>query len=265
MGMLNKSAAATADPLAAVPALVPARYLSADIETANCDAKLLDEIVAREMDGWEPPANYKDPTKIAERKKEAEQKIREKSALLDCSPIACVALRTETESVVFNGVDGKKYSVNHSVVLSCGEERAMLLKMRDWLDSRTNAGTIVIGFNILGFDLPRLRVAYARNKLRLPAILTPRILEDERQPVVDVMKMYLNWFTADAHGRPMISLGDVIERLGLPAYKNRIDGSMIPTLIAEGRVAEVLEYCALDTSATLTAWLRMTSMEPQLT
>lgn len=247
-------------PAPSAHALVPAKLVSLDIETCHATDKLIEEEIAR----WEPPSNMKDPEKIEARKAEAAVKIRERSALLDGSPIACVSARTERVGVIFNGVNKKSYTIAHSEVASLGNEKAMLAGFRDWLDGIANEATVLLGFNLISFDLPRLRGAFVRHRLRLPRILTPRLLEDERQPVVDVMRLFLKWFSAEYHNDIMISLDEVIRRLRMPAYKDRISGAEVPDLIKNGKVKEVLTYCSLDSMATLQAYLFMTSASADL-
>lgn len=235
--------------------LTPANFVCVDIETGHAS----EAVIKAASDAWTPPSNMKDPDKIEQRRVEALLKIRDKSALLDASPIVCISARTEKEGRIFNGINKKKYEVNHSDVISSGDERGMLEAFRAWLDEVTTDETVVIGFNLISFDLPRLRGAYVRHRLRLPRILTPRLLEDERQPAVDVMRLYLKWFTAENHSEIMISLDEVVRALGLPTYKDRISGAQVPEFVREGKIKEVLTYCAVDTMATLQAYLLMIS------
>lgn len=241
-------------------AFEPARLVCLDIETGHATEKLIKE----EIERWEPPSNVKDPEKIEARRQEATVKIREKSALLDGSPIVCISARTEKVGRIFNGINKKSYSINHSEVVSSGNERQMLVDLREWLDGVSNEETVLVGFNLISFDLPRIRGAFMRNRLRLPKILTPRLLEDERQPVVDVMRLFLKWFTAEYHSDLMISLDEVIRRLDMPRYKDRISGAQVPDFVKDGKVKEVLTYCAVDTMATLQAYLLMTSTASDL-
>ncbi len=242
-------------------AFAPARFVALDLETGDASAEILGQAIAR----WLPPANFKDPDKIEDRRREAAEKTRERSALLDGSPIVCVAVRTDRSGLIFNGMDRKKYVVPHNEVLSLGNEKEMLRAQREWLDKVTIDDTVLVGFNLISFDLPRLRAAYMRHRLRLPRILAPRLLDDERQPVIDVMRLFIRYFTSEKHDAYGISLDEVIERLGLPRYKDRIDGSMVPGLVREGRVKEVLTYCGVDTMATLQAYLLMTSGASDMT
>jgi predicted 3'-5' exonuclease similar to PolB exonuclease domain len=240
-------------------AITPANVICLDIETGDAP----EPIIKRALAAWEPPSNYKDPEKIEEKRKEAEEKIREKAALLDGAPIACVAARTEKVGRIFNGLTKKEYKVNHSTVVSCGTEAAMLEEFRSWLDEITTEQTTLIGFNIKGFDLRRLRSAYVRHRMKLPKVFTPRILDDERQPLVDVMLMYLRWYGPD-YQRQFISLEEVCVALDLPHGKDLVAGSEIPGLIRQGKVKEVLMHAAVDTLATLTAYLLMSSSAPEL-
>lgn len=235
--------------------LTRAKLICLDIETGHADAKTIEEEVSR----WTPPPNVKDPFKVEERRKEAADKIKEKSALLDAAPIACISARTDKVGVVFNGMDKKSYTVNHSKVISAGSEKKMLIDFRDWLDLIADEKTILIGFNIFGFDLPRIRAAFMRHRLKLPQVLTPRVLDDDKQPIIDVMRMFLKGFTADKAGDYCMSLQEVERRLGLPEYKDKISGAEVPDLIVKGEIKKVLTYCAVDTMSTLRAYMLMSS------
>lgn len=240
--------------------LIRARLVCLDIETGHADRKVIETEIQR----WTPPSNMKDEAKIAEKRAAAEKTISEKSALLDASPVACISVRTDKVGVVFNGMDKKSYSVNHSQVISGGSEKKMLIDFREWLDTVTDDKTVLIGFNIFSFDLPRLRAAFLRHRLKLPKVLTPRVLDDEKQPIIDIMRMFLKGFTADCAGDFCISLKEVEHRLGLPEYKDKISGAEIPDLIVKGEIKKVLTYCAVDTMSTLQAYMLMSSSSPEM-
>lgn len=126
----------------------------------------------------------------------------------------------------------------------------MLVVLRKHLNEMSNADTVISGFNILGFDLPKLRIAYIRNRIALPEILKPRLHpDDKKQPVIDLMKVFLSYFTSDQRGKIMISLREVAHRFGLPEYKDMIDGSMIPDLIEKGEIKKVVNYNSVDVIA----------------
>ena len=240
--------------------LTRARLVCLDIETANADKKTVDGEIAR----WEPGGNLKDEEKIKAAREKFADKTKEKSALLDASPVACISVRTDKVGVVFNGLDKKVYAVNHSQVISGGSEKKMLIDFREWLDTVTDGKTVLIGFNIYSFDLPRIRAAFMRHRLRLPQVLAPRVLDDEKQPIIDVMRMFLKGFTSDCAGDFYITLQEVERRLGLPEYKDKISGAEIPGLIENGDIKKVLTYCAVDTMSTLQAYMLMTSSSPEM-
>ncbi len=222
------------------PVLNLDNVITLDAETCHVDEKTL----TNEIERWRPPSNAKDEEKSREKYAE---KIRDKDALLDSSPIGCVAIKTSRVLRVFNGVDNKPYKLSRGEVISCGTEAKMLFALRTHLNELSTEETVLNGFNILGFDLPKLRIAYIRNRLSLPDILKPRVHpDDKKQPVIDLMQLFLKYFTSDQRGKPMISLREVAYRFGLPSYKELIDGAMIPDLFAKGEIKKVLNYNSVD-------------------
>lgn len=252
-------------------------------------AKTAEEIDAeaeRAAATWTPPANIKDPAKIEERREaalarieadrlaalekveerraEAVARIREKAALLDASPIVCVGVQTDREAAEFNGMDGTAFDIGGVPAIPCGNERGLLVKMRDWLDARTGPRTVVVGHNIRGFDLPKLRNAFMRHSLRLPAIFAPRILEgDQVASVVDTMKLFTA-FSMEHRDDFMVSLEVVAAGLGIPRPKAVINGSDVPRLYRAGEFASILTYCAVDVACTTRAYLLMTGQAGEL-
>lgn len=239
--------------------VLPARYLVLDLETNTPPDSEIDAALAR----WRPPANVKDPEKVAARQREAATRIADRSALLDAAPIACIAVHTDTVAALFNGVaavdpdPGLPYPL-----LNAGDERALLLHFRDWVDVATGPATVIVGHNVLAFDLPKLRARYLAHRLHLPLCLQPR--PGDEQPVIDTMRLFLRYFTPERHGEPMASLDEVVGRLALPQYKSLCDGALVPGLIAAGRIADVLAYCALDVAATRAVYLLLSGECPSL-
>lgn len=226
--------------------LNPADVITLDGETYDSD----EQAIKHEISKWEPPSNIKDEAKIEERRTEAMQKIREKSALLDASPFACFGIKTNKILKVFNGLDNKPYKLSEGEVVSCGNEAKMLYAVREELNKISSEQTVLCGFNIKGFDLPKFRIACARNRIKLPEVMKPRAYPDEvRQPVVDLMEMYLWNYTSQDRREKMISLKEVSYRLGLPNYKEIIDGSQVPKLVAQGENRKVFNYNSVDLMA----------------
>lgn len=106
-----------------------------DIETGP----LPEEIILPGMPSFEPPANIKDPAKIAEREKAYKAQYIQEAAL---SPL--------TGKVI---AIGYKYVGQAAVNIICQEEWTMLTNF--W-DLTVNPMKTLVGFNSNGFDLPYL-------------------------------------------------------------------------------------------------------------
>lgn len=269
----------------------PEESIAAAIEAWKppATAKTAEEIDAeaeRAAATWTPPANIKDPAKIEERREaalarieadrlaalekveerraEAVARIREKAALLDASPIVCVGVQTDREAAEFNGMDGTAFDIGGVPAIPCGNEREMLVKMRDWLDARTDPGTVVVGHNVRPWDLPKLRNAYLRHRLRLPAIFAPRVLDSDPSPVVVDTATLFKAFSAEHRDDFCPNLDTVCAGLGIPKPKSVITGADVPRLYREGRYHEILIYNAVDREATTRAYLLMTGQAGEL-
>lgn len=228
-------------------------YCCLDLETGNAP----EEVIHRAIAEWTPPANLRDPEKIIARREEAETRIRERAALLDASPIICIAAKTQAQIIIFSAMDTADHQIDGVTVLSLGTERDMLIAFRNWLDATTSADTVMAGHNLLGFDLPKIRGRIAWHKLRLPECLQPRMSEAERQPVSDTMRLMQSFSIEHRDG--FASLEEMATGLGIPHHKGIADGSMIPALYAAGEYRTILSYCTLDCLTTEACWLRMMS------
>jgi uncharacterized protein YukJ len=241
--------------------LNPADVITLDGETYDC----AEQAIAHEMAKWDPPSNIKDEEKIKERRVEAMQKIREKSALLDAAPFGCFGIKTNKILKVFNGLDKMPYKLSVGEVVSCGNEAAMLYAVREELNKISSDQTVLSGFNIKGFDLPKFRIACARNRIKLPEVMKPKAYPDEvRQPVVDLMEMFLWNYTSQDRREKMISLKEVAYRLGLPNYKEIIDGSKVPGLIKNGEFRKVFNYNSVDLMAEDKIFYTLTSESKEM-
>jgi hypothetical protein len=227
---------------------MPAQYVVIDIETGHAPPEVIDQAIR----WWKPPGNIKDPTKIEARRKEATAKLAENSALLDGSPILCVAAATDQYAVVWNGMDKRRYKLDATPIQSHGDEKEMLLAFAKWLDAVAGPDTVLVGFNLKRFDLPRLRVAYLRHGLKLPECL--RTDQLELPLIFDVMSRFLRFFTAERSGDLFISLGEVLDRLGLPQPKEIVCGAEVPTMHEAGQVKEILTYSLVDVLSTRAAF-----------
>lgn len=217
-------------------------YLVMDIETGTAP----DSVIDRALSDWSPPSNVKDPEKIAERRAAAAMSIREKSALLDGSPVTAWALACGDVRMALAGPD----------------ERELLTDLREALDSLTGPGTVLVGHNLIGFDLPRLRMAYIRQRMTLPQALRVRG-GDEMPDVWDTMRKF-RFYSSERNDDRFVSLRDVIAAFGLPGYKDTMNGSDAVRAAAEGNWDLVREYCQLDSVATEAVFLLMTSAHGEM-
>ena len=114
-------------------------YLIFDIETR---ALSLEEVKKRDiMPTFKAPSNYKDPDKIAAKEAEHETEVMSKAAL--------DATLSEVCAIGYIGEDEE-----FNVLL--GDESEILTKFWNLCRDQVNDYGKIIGFNIVGFDLPYL-------------------------------------------------------------------------------------------------------------
>lgn len=100
---------------------------------------------------------------------------------------------------------------------------------------------LLIGHNILDFDLPFLYKRSIINRVKPPAISFRRY---QRSPIFDTMWEWSLW----AH---RISLNDVAEAIGVQSSKTGdIDGSLIYDYYQAGKHEEIGLYCMRDVECT---------------
>lgn len=251
-------------------------------------AKTAAEIVAeaeQAVADWRVPSNLKDPVKIEERRtlamdkvnadrqsaldkiterqRDAAERIRSKSALLDSAPILCIGIQTQHGAVVFNGMDTIAYPIKGVQCIACGSERDMLWAVRQWLEIYTSPETVLVGQNVRNFDLPKLRSAFTRWKLKLPAILAPRII-GEQTNMVDISSLFKG-FSVEHRDDFCPSLDTICNALSVPRPKAVMSGAEVPGMHRNGRYHEILTYNAIDIGATTRAYLLMSGQADDLT
>ena len=245
---------------ATVTAIQPVcSYLVLDLETGDAPT----EAVAAALESWKAPSNIKDTAKIESRRAEAATKFAEKAALLDASPILCIALQSNNNRLVLNGMDASAPAIDGWPCIPCGDERGLLLALREFLNSATSEETTIIGHNVRNFDLPKLRHAYVRHNLKLPNIIKPRLGDETKAEVVDTAMLF-KAFSMEHRDDFCPSLDVVASSFGIPRPKQHMSGADCPRLYREGEVATVLTYCCVDVATTTRAYLLMTSTAPDL-
>lgn len=227
-------------------------FICLDIETCNADQATIDH----EIELWKAPSNWK-PETVEKNRTNHATKIREKSALLDSAPVATIGICDDNgDAIVFHwlllntGKQDEGYFSQRS-----GDEKAMLMLFRDWANTYADESTIIVGFN-LGFDLPHLRIAYARHGLKLPRILAAR----SGNTIADVMQIYTRYFTSK--DLAFIGLDAVVKQLGIATEGKQLSGADVPDYVDRGfnekRLdlhRDVITYNAIDTLVTMRAFL----------
>lgn len=222
-----------------------------DIETANAEPT---EVERWARLHWSPNANWK-PETIGARYLDALAKKRERLALLDASPVICVSIKTEHDLRCLHAMGARQPELRSGgLVEGFADERTLLAALRHLLESGCDDGTCLIGHNIKHFDLPKLRQAYLRNKLRVPYALVNR-----DQPVFDTMLEYGRHFSLEKD--LFISAADLAEVLGLSNHKSLVDGAAVPELYAAGKVDPIVTYALLDALLEHNIFLRMTGLD----
>lgn len=226
-------------------------WLCLDIETTAGRPESADEAMRAH---WTPSNNWT-PETIGKRYLEALEKKRQKLALLDSAKIAVVALNSPMGRVVLHSLrDEAPRSEEYATVIGYRDEKSMLAGFRDILQQWASGETLLVGHNIKGFDLPRLRLAFVRAGLQIPDALNNH--------AYDCMKEFRWAFSVE--GSEMVALSEVLVKLGLPNHKDLIDGSQIDQLIDAGKIETVLRYAALDVCQETEVFLRMTGRSAQL-
>ena len=230
------------------PVLAPLPWLVLDIETANPP----EDAIQAEIAAWKPAANVKNADTIERQRAEAEPKIREKAGLLDCAPVACVAINSRYGMQVWHWLPTDA-EIPNATAYPASDERQMLYALRVWLDQVANTETVLVGHNVRGFDFPKLRLRYAVHNLRLPHVFQP----NPEIRVDDTMRLFSRYFAIG--DQPFVSLEEMARKLGIAGGDKVLNGKEVPQAIVEGRYREVLTYCTVDTLLTTYAWQRLTS------
>lgn len=245
-------------PITIVTPLRPAAFVVLDLETGDAPAKAVAEAIA----AWKAPSNWK-PETAAAKSKEAAEKIIEKAALLDASPILCVALQTDHERLIFNGMSDDEPFIEGWKVIGCRDEMGLLQAVRGWMNHGATAETVIVGHNARAFDLPKLRHAYVRHSLRLPELLKPRLRDEDKAELVDTAALF-KAFSMEHRDDFCPSLDLLAASFGIPRPKQHMSGADCPRLFREGQFQAVLVYCAVDVATTTRAYQLMTGSAPDL-
>lgn len=181
-----------------------------DIETipAQDDAAL-----ERAYAGVKPPANIKKPESIEKWMNENA----EAAAIED----------GEIMSAHVNDLDNESYAISMFFDAVRSQSRAVL-----------------VGHNILGFDIPFLTKRAVVLGVKLPFSSSwPRDPKPWEKSCQDTMIMW-------AGGRGTVSMNDLCDIFGIPGKGDGMHGSEVAQAWADGRHDEIAEYCREDVMRT---------------
>ena len=235
-----------------------AKYLVLDIETSDAPPESVDRL----LNSWVPPSNYKDGEKIKAKRQCDMDKIMLRAALLDDSPIICISVKTDKKQMIFSAMGESEPIFDWELHLH-SNEADMLTDFRSKLNRITDISTTVVGHNVRGFDLPKLRNAYIRHRLKLPTLLSVAQRVEDSSQVIDTAQLFKS-FSMQHRNDFCPSLGDMADSLGLVQPKTIISGSDVPVMHRDGKFHEILTYCAIDTTVTEQAYLLMTGQSVEL-
>lgn len=236
------------------------KWIVIDIETADAPESAILEALA----AWRPPGNCTKQDTIETKRQEAETRYREKAALMDASPIICIAVTTsDGKQILFSGMPANGIRVEGWHVIEAPDERFMLIGLRQWLDHLAEPDATLVGHNIRSFDLPKLRQAYIRHGMRIPEMIRIRMDDETPLRTVDTMSI-IRSFSMELRDEKFVSLDQVARVLGIERPKQLVSGADVPGLYRQGCHHEIATYAAIDATVTMRAFLLMTGQAAEL-
>src|SRR2546429_7838082 len=103
----------------------------------------------------------------------------------------------------------------------------------------------LVTFNGASFELPVLRYRAMLHRISAPGL--EGRLTDDATDLCAVLSSF--------DSRSKTKLNDLCRALNLPGTPDGIDGSQVEQLFAEGRIADVADYCECDVVSTYRLWL----------
>jgi len=225
------------------------KYVALDIETGAATGAALE----MEQDLIRPNANIKNEDKKRLNVEEKRLKAKDRAALLDSSPITCVGAKTETNIFSVTSFEfGYQEELAEIGILSHQEstEKDLLVSLAAFVDSAvTDENTVLVTFNGMGFDLPKLRLAYARHSLEIPDMFCPGWHH------IDLMLRYCKYYTIKKDY--MVCMSTVLKKLGIATGGKQISGKLFPEMVDEGKYLEAVLYNVIDCIMTEQIYFRI--------
>jgi 3'-5' exonuclease len=234
---------------------MPGRILTLDIETLPAPPEMKAVILAElEAAGFKPPSNIKDPEKIYARKLEwaaglaGDADAQWRRTGLDATAggrILCIGYALDGDEPQVLAAEDPEEEVG-ILEQFWGEAIGAL----DGIDG-TGLLRVIVGHNVLDFDLPfmlRRSIILGVQPPHLP------LRRYSSSPIFDTMWEWAFW-----NRDQTCSLDKLCKALGITSSKaGGLDGSKVCGAYYEGRLAEIVEYCAADVVATREVYRRMT-------
>lgn len=243
------------------PAFSP--WIALDIETANGRPEDAERHLRAH---WSPPSNYKTAEAVGNAWLKYREEKTAKRALLDHAPVVVVTLRTPLMLHALHCLGAAPIApcaVTGGGIEGFATAPEMLRALRNAMQLLVGPETVLVGHNIRGFDLTKLRWQYVRAGLQMPDALAGD------QPVFDTMREYGKRFSMVE--KPFVALADLLDEFGLPNHKGEMDGSKVPDFVeriqagapdAPKLLADLLAYALKDAAIEADLYLRMTGQQP---
>lgn len=209
--------------------------LTIDLETIPCQWPNAMEEVKRTL---KAPANYSKPETIDKWIEENAEKAYLKTSF-DGGLGQIV--------VIGYAIDDEPAQTFQVSDLSLGSEKKLLEDFYS-LYADVGPGSLIIGHNHIGFDLPFLLKRSIIQSVT-PTNFFPRNPKWNGNEIYDTM---IGW-----SGKDLVSMNTLCKLLGIEG-KGDIDGSMVWPMVQEGRISEVAEYCKCDVERTREIFKRLT-------
>lgn len=123
--------------------------------------------------------------------------------------------------------------------------------IQGFVDRLADSQPLLVSFNGHTFDLPVLRYRAMMHCVSAPGLAARAYFDRAGADMVDLCDLLS---AQERHAR--VSLNELARVLGLPGKPPGVDGGKVETMVQEGRIAEVADYCRSDVVNTYRAWLR---------
>lgn len=215
-----------------------------DVETIPCQLPgALDEFKA----AVQAPAQYKKPESIAEwlkdnRDREAEAAWLKTSFDGGMGHAACIALAVDDEPP-------RSYQIPADAIGNRNHEAELLM---NFFSDLTDIGqSVLVGHNVIGFDLPFLWKRCMVLCVKPPAWFPRSPSKYRSDDVIDTMLLW------DMEQRAGGSMDRICRLFGIPG-KGDVSGADVWPMVADGKIEAVAEYCRGDVHRTRLMYKRMT-------